>query len=468
IHFVDGKRGDHDLDVNGSIETFGGPAVLVDLIFPRVESTPGQFSGFAVSNFSAEPATLTFEARNENGALIPLGSNPSVRELEPDNQLARLASELFEQQPGSSLSAWVKLKTDNPRIGSFFQFGGPGFLDGAVAATQPGSELIFTRVFQGADVLRGQPAETILNLVNLLSEVQDVELSWIDQHGAVRVTASHSISASGFLRTSLAELFGDEEMRGGYLRASAPGGILAGFVEIRSGSTSVGIPGRSPEGSYLLYSAQLASTEGLFTSLKLINLGSSEASAILTAIGESGQPLSAPVVVQVPSGATIEKDARDLFSETDIGGTLVGSLIIQVDSRFVLGDVPFGESERLRFAASLPLQSEPFDDGVFNQVANLSNFFTGLAIFNLQSVETSVRIEVFSANGTRVGATEFTLGAGQRISRLVSEFVPASAGQAGGYVRLWAEQPVIAQLLFAQTDKSGIVLFSAVPPTALR
>ena len=63
------------------------------------------------------------------------------------------------------------------------------------------------------------------------------------------------------------------------------------------------------------------------------------------------------------------------------GESFVGSLIVEADGDGVLGDVIFGDSENLAYAASLPLQTQAFTEALFNQVANVSGFFTGLASF---------------------------------------------------------------------------------------
>ena len=78
-----------------------------------------------------------------------------------------------------------------------------------------------------------------------------------------------------------------------------------------------------------------------------------------------------------------------------------------------------------------------------------------------------VSIEVHRANGELVGRSVQRLDAGQRMSKLVPELVPDSAGQAGGYIEISATKPLIAQQLFGALSESGIQLLSAVPPTVV-
>jgi len=126
----------------------------------------------------------------------------------------------------------------------------------------------------------------------------------------------------------------------------------------------------------------------------------------------------------------------------------IGSLQVEVDGPGVIGDVIFGESLQLDYAAALPLRTRPFMEAVFDQVANVEGFFTGLAFYNPGSAAAAIDLQVVSADGTLVGEATTTIEAGQRIAKLVPELVSASAGQAGAYVLLESDKPVIAQLIF--------------------
>jgi hypothetical protein len=141
---------------------------------------------------------------------------------------------------------------------------------------------------------------------------------------------------------------------------------------------------------------------------------------------------------------------------------VVGSLRVEANGAGVIGDVIFGDPASFRYAAALPLQSEKFTRAVFSQVANVAPFFTGLAIYNPGTVAAQVTIEVYNATGALAGQATVPVGAGQRISRLVSQLVPATASQAGGYVSIRSTQAIIAQQLFGD---NGSNFLSAVPPT---
>lgn len=124
------------------------------------------------------------------------------------------------------------------------------------------------------------------------------------------------------------------------------------------------------------------------------------------------------------------KDVRDLF------GALVpttSSIRIEASGPGVIGDVIFGDVFASRYAAAMPLQTRKFTRAVFSHVANALNFFTGIALYNPGSHPAEVTVEVFSDQGVMTGQTSFQLGRASRISKLLAELVPSTAGQAGGY-----------------------------------
>jgi hypothetical protein len=177
-----------------------------------------------------------------------------------------------------------------------------------------------------------------------------------------------------------------------------------------------------------------------------------------------------PVSLTLGPGEQYTQDAGEIFhSGVQEQSEFVGSLKVETDGKGVIGDVIFGESLQLDYAAALPLQTQAFSEAVFNQIANIPGvFFTGLAFYNPGSVAAAIELQVICADGTLVGEVTKVVEAGQRISPLVPELVPASEGQAGGYVLLESDRPIIAQLIFGALRSNGTIsLFSAVPPTVL-
>jgi len=185
-----------------------------------------------------------------------------------------------------------------------------------------------------------------------------------------------------------------------------------------------------------------------------------------------GTVLGEVTLIELAPRQQLSEDARALITTPQAGqqgnSDFTASLRAEVDGPGVIGDVIFGDPTSFEFAAALPLQSETFREAIFSQVANVPGFFTGLALFNPGDQAAVVDIDVVNAMGELVGTAQIDLGAGERTSKLVPELVPDSDGQAGGYVRIRSDQPLIAQQLFAALGGSGIRLFSAVPPTVVQ
>ena len=501
IHLVDGQRGDHDLMVNGEIVTLGGPAVMgTTLYFPYNQVTEGSFVGFAVSNLSDKEAILNYRAFSEEGDLPDSILEDEILSLQPGHQLARLGTDIFDRDSGdldpqlidlvaeigeidpSELKpekderSWVELTSSETEIGSFFQLGTWDLSqqDGSVAFEEQSKKLYFTRVYEGETGYRGQPVSTYLSIANPNGEEIELSLTLHRLAGGSSPTATRTIAAKGFLYESISEIFGaGTEVAGGYVEVTVTTGDGAiGFemIQMENQDTVIGLNASFGNEASEAYSAQLASLSVLYTSVNLINTGSQSRQLTLTGINSDGTNLTTPVSVTLAPGEQYSRDAGEIFGNgTQAQSEFVGSLKVEADGAGVIGDVIFGESLQLDYAAALPLQTEPFTEAVFNQVANIPGvFFTGLAFYNPGSVAASIDLQVVSADGTLVGEVTKVVEAGQRISPLVPELVPASQGQAGGYVLLKSDKPIIAQLIFGALRPNGTIsLFSAVPPTVL-
>lgn len=75
------------------------------------------------------------------------------------------------------------------------------------------------------------------------------------------------------------------------------------------------------------------------------------------------------------------------------------------------------------------------------------------------------RLEVFRADGTPVGSFSSEFEPGGRLSRLLDQLVPASAGQTGGYVRVTSNRKLTGFSLFGS---GGLKSLSAIPPQDVR
>ncbi len=452
--------------------------------FPYSRGGQGSFTGYAASNFSDRPARLVFQAFLESGDRASFPVNPAEFVLQPGTQLALQGFEIFGLGSSDAHAAWIELISDTPRVGSFFQFGTSPLdrLDGSVAFTAQEKRFYFSRVFEGPDSFRGQDARTWFALANPnLTPVTLAMTLYPSGPGAGQAPPFpeiRSLPPKGYLYESASEIFREARISGGHVEVevqSGPGAVGFELIELSQVSTVIGLNASPGSGSVTSFSAQLASGPTIFTSVNLVNTTDSTRNLVLRAIEAAGGSPAPPIGISLGPREQFSLDAADLVRSSALTRTtpsgdvpFVGSLRIDADGGGVVGDVIFGDPVDQQFAAALPLQDRPFRKAVFSHVANLANFFTGLAFYFPGPGTTEITVDVFSREGVLVGRGMRTLAAGQRLSELVTQLVPDSSGQAGGYVVVEASGPIIGQLIFGAIDRNGsISLFSAVPPAVI-
>ena len=409
----------------------------------------GLFDGVALSNHSGEDATAKLEAIGDStsgqagssdiGAVVPVGANETFDlELPAGEQFADLRENLFPGNP-PALPVWIELTSDNPDIASFFQFGSSTLtqLDGGVAIENLATDFFFQRVFDGPAAFRGQAATTRLTVLNPNDEEVTVDLNYFPPDAGplgLPRQATRKIRARSFLDETASELFGTA-ISGGYVTGEVTeGGGVAAFelVQLSDRPMVLGLNASTGNSSTRSFSAQLASTPDVFTHVNLINTSAASRDVEMTAVRTDGGIEGDPVKVTLAAGAQFSADASQIFgfgvaSAADVrlqGGTFVGSLDVAADGAGVVGDVIFGDTGGAGFAASLPLQSEPFSEAVFSQFADIPNrFFTGLAFYYPGDIgsspqggvpDTEIAVEIVLAGGESLGESSFKLSPGER------------------------------------------------------
>ncbi len=308
-----------------------------------------------------------------------------------------------------------------------------------------------------------------MSLVNLGFQPVTVELRLIKDANPATAARTISIPARGCIYASPAEWFGDPIPQADYLRADVTEGDgLVGFemIDANEPKATIALPAATSDrgvafGGQTLFSAQLAASHGYYTQVKLINTATESRQITLWATGDIGQPLADPVVVDLPAGASFDQDAATLFQWNST--QRIGSLRSEADGAGIIGDVVFGDVAGGTMVAALPLQTQLMRESVFGHVANALGFFTGIAVLNPGQAETDVTIQVFADDGRQTGETIRRLAAGVRLVGQLTELVPETTGQIGGYVRLVSTQPIVAQQLFGNGN-----ILSAVIPTVVR
>ncbi len=265
------------------------------------------------------------------------------------------------------------------------------------------------------------------------------------------------------------------ELQGNDAVLFAKADLSAANSAVRGGSgttTSVVFSSQTASGSTQLASPQLAGIPGVISSqIVLGNTASTSIRAELTVINDNGTSADM-MTLQIPANSAVSTvfDGSTVDSSVRGASGLVGSLVIEASAPGLLGTVVFNTADA---AAALPLQSAPFNEAVFAQVAELDDFFTGLALFNppgpvqpgLKGVPpgtAQVTVTVLNPDGTQVGSSTVSLADGARMAQVVTELVSEAAGIVGGSIRLSSTEAIYAQVIFGRTG-----FLSVVPPIGL-
>ena len=401
-----------------------------------------QFDALALTNFAGTTANVSLELilppenGNSPGRISAQGANQAALALPPGQQVASLRTDLFEDE--GRLPAWIELTGDTGSLGTFFQYGTGSLsqLDGGVAISETSTSFIFTRVFDGPGTFRGQDAGTAIIMFNPNNAPATVDLTYLFPAPAgstqALLEAQMEITARGLNGGQPSDLFG-APIGGGVITAEVTQGdgvVATELIQLVNQTTILGLNAATGNPGNVAYSAQLASQPGLYTSVNVHNSAARPRNITLSAIGEDGGRLAASVQQLLQPGQTFTADAGDLFGGGVAGPSpsgevnLVGSLVVEADGDGIVGDVIFGDATNFQYAASLPLQTQTFEEALFNQVANIEGFFTGLAFFypgdsqagpQGEVPDAEITIQVFMPDGTMVGQSVQTLAVGQRI-----------------------------------------------------
>jgi len=490
------SRNELDIENNAVYQVFSGTsfdlsgrqvyfvASKTELLFPFFQGNADEFTGYGFANFGPEDSVVVAEARTDNGDLADFASNPVSAENPANTQIARLGREMFGVPLTQSSSGWVRIQTSQPDIASFFLFGNgllnvaPSKMDGSTAIQEKSKNLYFTRVLQGQETFPNpsgemQDATTLIALVNPNTEPVELKMRYFNGPGDLELERTENVPPQGRLYGSFADLLNYKTpVKSGYLEVTVDGPGIVGSELVNLGDTVFGLNAFSPGESTKGYSSQLALGEDIFTNVKLVNPTQETIIVTLTAYmsrdNDAVEEISGiPIVLE--SRQSFEADVAEIFDLVkEPSVTLVGSIGMEASRAGIIGDVVFGEPVSGRFAAALPIQTKLFRKAIHGHISNAKSFrdasldsFTGLAIFNPNSGEAIILVEVFNQAGDRIGDTSISLKAKQRISKTLVELVPDSEGLVGGYIQLTSSIPVAAQQLFGNL---GLDYLSAVLP----
>ncbi|HUG42825.1 MAG TPA: S8 family serine peptidase [Acidobacteriota bacterium] len=426
---------------------------------PVLSTRPDEFLGIAFTNAHRPAAPLDFSESEAHAfqeivrmrAFLPSGELFAEQQLAVGS-LVQQASLLTEFFPNLN-DGWIEIASSGPDTVGFTLLGTSDlrYLDGAILKAFKGETLLLPEI-------RTQAGEdTSLLLVNPESEPQTAALRLVSPNGVQEQSAP--LAPNGMSRISIKEFFGAGVE--GYLEATPADGFRLGAIQLFGTAESIGGLAGIPlsEASNELFGAQLAVTPEMDTLLNVVNWGPGQ-SVSLEAVDESGTVL-AWRQEELQQGEQLRISAREFFGLQD--QSLVGWLRIHTADARLLGSVSFQDPDG-RFLASLPLQNRPAREVIFSHVAHTDEIFTGVALLNPHPAPALIALDVFDSHGALVGTALRELRAGQKLARLIHEWVPELERQGGGFIRVRASHPIFGFALFGAPD---LRYLAAVPQQTL-
>jgi len=324
-------------------------------------------------------------------------------------------------------------------------------------------------MYDAAAALQNRPASTYLSIANPYSQSIAVRLELLSSRAVpIGNVQTRVLPPHGVLQQRVTTLFG--------MRSVAPDSYVR--VRVTDGRAPWGWSGSGspapspPSGSTVCPPAPRAcSTRPSSPPARVSSPISSSSNAADRQVQVTAQALSAdgpaptaPVTVTIEPNQVYMRDLGEMFG-LDPRRLFIGSLRLEASGEGIVGDVLFGDPE-LNYMAAIPLQAEPFRRAVFPHVAHNDLFYTGIALFNPGPSSAEILLGVYSAAGTLMGESRFSLAPGGRLSRILDELIPSLAPQNRGYIELRSTRPVAAQQVFGHRrgDFLSAVLPAPLPP----
>jgi hypothetical protein len=223
-------------------------------------------------------------------------------------------------------------------------------------------------------------------------------------------------------------------------------------------------------GATTLYCPQYAVGGPWRSALSVVNLDPIAGLVSFRFIPEDPSQTGATEVVPIPAYGKIYIDDPSFFRFLSVGrpGLVTqGYVEITSDGIRLAGSVVFGDVERTAFSSALPLVSTLERTLIFSHIASDDTYFTGLAIVNPNEADTLAAVSLYGADGKLEASATQLIPAKGRVSRLLTEYFPALAGQnrASGYIRVSADKGVASFALFG-THRLSVL--SAIPAQVIK
>ncbi len=454
----------------GALESGSSYPISYPLLVSGADNVPGNafITGFATLD-PADTATQTnYSAYDPAGIPLTGASNPAIRSLNPNGQVAALDFELFGFQQGESRLGAV-LATSMQKLVGFFLLFDPAFsrfADGVDVSGDGWTDFYFPR--HQSD-LSGQAAYQLFNpginpasitatLVDPFGAHLDIRTATIPSMGQERLTFNTRTASSGYV----------------HIQSDRP---VTGLEVYGSASEIAALRAAPPGTAKQLFFPHLAVNEGYSSVLGVLNSSSLPANLTLTAYESDGSMIGSPAHRSISDGGQLLESARSLFGLPN-GSLWTGYVKASSDRPGMIGFSEFHyDNGSVRSSASVPIAGIPQERLLFSHIAHQVpagagvDYLTGIALLNPFGTTISYTLKVFDKDGTQLAGMTGALGPRAKVARLLSHSLPGagfftqSLPLAGGHVEVTTDYQLLGFELFFTQDLSQI---AAVPAQVAR
>ena len=412
------------------------------LNFPHVLG-PLQFdaTGFAVVNPGATDATATFTLFGLDGTSL----KTSNQGIGARGQLARLASELF---PATFVAGWVQVTSPTTGLQGFW-FGGDfaNFGDGSEPAASA-SELVLPMITPSSE----------LHVVNTSSTDVTVIMDLLNGDGFdLDRPFPQRIRANGFFQANIADIFRKADLSQAThmrLKCACAGNSFAAIVLAHDfiASPSLAVLNALPASTStqtIVFPHLVDGVQGSTNWKSVISVANLSATSpndvTIVFTAENGTTRTVQRTLQ-PNGA-VRETARDMFGFTT--GFQNGWVRISSSSFPITGFLAYAETVGAGVAVVSP-QADAQTNLLFLQIVDLPPWWTGLALLNANRGTATVKLYAMNPDGSLIGSTEFPLQFGNKVARLLREWIPATQNRTsdGGFIFVLSDLPLFGAELF--------------------
>jgi hypothetical protein len=434
-----------------------------ELVFPFRIKGGGTYTGISIANPHDYRVLATLTAYDADGTVIEGDgiTNPVSITLPARGQYAKIDFEIFGETFNALSPGTIRIVGKANDLQGFYFFGdmsGAG-LDGGTGDITGFFVWRLPLIFR-----KGIAPFNLLELYNPGSSEATTTIQLLDSDGNQIASSTQSIPSGGMLIRDIRDMIGVDlnSFQDGYIKGtsdlpivvrdyfgnSLESNILAAQTVIFE--TSFYIPFFATGGSY--------STE-----LTAVNVSTRDLADIsLTLFDDSGKEIAIagnPSKITIPAGGQFIQAIAGLFPA--LGADLVtGSIRVDVKPIYrgpirtapgLIGAVRVSAADGSASAA-VPLMVPPVSHFIYSHVAQDSNYFTGIVILNTNSEPATYTVDVYTKEGALTGSFSSQLQPGEKISKLLFELIPASAGQLGGYIEITGDAPLTSIYMLGTND----------------